>query len=122
MTKTYTKYQRREIAKVFKAAQEYLWDGVNMQDHMYRPEFICVAIDYLTIDDLYNSTIAGIRAKEIIMDRIAPCYTVSQWLAKYGKIPLKDLTRKRVQQHRKDWLEMLYNEFSYNPQKRKALT
>ena len=112
--KTYTKYQRREIAKCYKLAQEYLWDGVNMQDHMYRPEFICVAIE-----DLYNSTIAGIRAKEIIMDRIAPCSTVNQWLVKYGKIPLKDLTCKRVQQHRKDWLEMLYNEFSYNPQKEK---
>ena len=48
------------------------------------------------------------------MDHIFPYSTVDQWLACQAGIPRDELTSERLQQHRKDWLEMLYNEFSTN--------
>lgn len=108
--KTYTKYQRREIAKCYKLAQEYLWDGVNNTDGLIL-KHACLAIQFTKTG---VSKIAAFRAREIIMDRIFPYSTVGQWLVCQAGILREELTSERLQQYRLEWLKLLHKEFSTN--------
>lgn len=97
----YTKQQRKDLYKAFKAAQPYLEEQ----------GFVCWALG-----DAYKvgkiTTEQQKLAKRLINDRIHPHYTVGTWLNRSAGIPDRLFTPKAMEAYRKRWLESLIKEFS----------
>lgn len=108
MTTNYTPAQRQAIARVFKAAKQFLWNGrgCRTKDKRY---FICYAIG--KVDDTGMSR--GCRdALYEISRRLGHHATATQYL-RYGLgVPEHELTDKAVQSWRHAWLDALIAEFS----------
>ena len=105
----YTKAERKELAKIYREAQEYLWNGKG-EIPIDKQECICAAI-------LYHRKTSGKRrmalaAVGIIMRRLGTWIYVTNWLRMEAGIPNKDLTYPKVQAYRKAWMQELHEEFS----------
>lgn len=97
----YTKQQRRNLHKAFKAAQPYLEEQF----------FLCWAVGEAYIAgkiDLEQITLA----RSLIEHRIHPHFAVGRWLHSSVGVPNKELTPKAMKAYRKRWLESLIKEFS----------
>ena len=97
----YTKQQRRDLHKAFKAAEPYL----------EKQGFLCRAVVAA-----YRARKIGLGqvklAKNLIEHRIHPHFTVDNWLHSSAGIPNKELTPTATQTYRKRWLASLIEEFS----------
>ena len=97
----YTKQQRKDLHKAFRAAQPYLEEQ----------GFVCWAVGEAYIAgkiDLEQITLA----RSLIEHRIRPHHTVSDWLVVSAGVPDKEITPKAMRAYRKRWLESLIKEFS----------
>ena len=97
----YTKQQRRDLHKAFKAAQPYL----------EKQGFLCWAVTAA-----YRAGKIDLEqvklAKSLIEHRICPHHTADTWLVASGGVPNEELTHPAVQTYRKRWLASLIEEFS----------
>ena len=91
----YTKQQRKDLHKVFKAAQPYL------------TTYVCFAIDRAEYEGVITREQANL-AIDLIDHRITPCATVVQWLGTQG-IDASD--EDEAETYRKRWLAALVKEF-----------
>ena len=97
----YTKQQRRNLHKAFKAAQPYLEEQ----------RFICWALgEAYTSGKIDPEQIK--LARGLIMHRIHPYFTVSDWLVRSAGIQEMELTPEAKAAYRKRWLVSLVREFS----------
>jgi len=92
-----------KLSKIFREAREYLNDGSTLDWKHTR--YICLAIKRVNASPKDKEL-----ARRIIMQSLDGCVTLSDWL-RMKKIPKKQLTHKRVQQHRHEWLKRLEKEF-----------
>lgn len=108
-----------KTSEVFKQAKQHLWDGeVGCMRVEYSP-YICHAIDaaadasgippYSRRDAPYR------RAKAIIQQRIAPEYTLSDWVCRNVKRSGKVINARggaqQAQAYRHRWLDAIIKEF-----------
>lgn len=111
MTTIYTPAQRKAIARAFKAAKPYLWDG---ESPLYSGAIIVssigLAIEYAWLAKRTTAK-ASELARQVIAERLYPYDNLASWL-RYEGVPLEDLTNERLQKHRHEWLDMLIAEFS----------
>lgn len=110
MTTTYTPAQRKAIARAFKAAKPYLWDGKSTYQS-YHTKFTCIAIGYACRNRHIQAEDTCL-ARQVIEERIYPQNRLDSWLHVEGGVPLEDLTYARLQKHRHEWLDLLIAEFS----------
>ena len=97
----YTKQQRRDLHKAFKAAEPFL----------DRPMFLCWALEIAyTAGNIGREQVN--LAKNLIEHRIRPHITVCGWLRTSAGVPNKELTPTTIQAYRKRWLASLIEEFS----------
>lgn len=97
----YTKQQRRNLHKAFKAAQPYL----------EKQGFLCWALKSACTAGkigLGQETLAA----SLIEHRIHPHHTVGTWLNRSAGIPDKKITSKAMKAYRERWLAALVKEFS----------
>ena len=97
----YTKQQRRDLHKAFKAAESYL----------EKQGFLCWAVVAAYGAGKIDREQANL-AKNLIEHRIRPHHTVYDWLHNSVRVPNKELTHPAVQTYRKRWLASLIKEFS----------
>lgn len=93
-----------ELAQVFEEAQTKLWDGDKR--HNFGKMYICHAIDNVYVPSQNKD-----KAREIIQERLQGWPTVEEYLHYEEKVPESKLTSKKVQAHRKAWLQSLVEEF-----------
>lgn len=105
----YTKAERKELAKIYREAQEYLWNGKG-EIPIDKQECICAAILYYRRAS--DRRRMAPEALEIIMHRLGTWIYVTHWLRMEAGIPKKDLTYPKVQAYRKAWMQELHEEFS----------
>lgn len=104
----YTKQQRRDLHKAFKAAEPFL-DGQG---------FLCWALEIAHAAGKIDPEQVNLDqeqvnlAKNLIEHRICPHNTVCGWLHSSVGVPNKELTPTAMQTYRKRWLESLIKEFS----------
>src|SRR5262252_7320239 len=72
----YTMHQRQDLAKMFRAAKELLWDGVGEKGR--KCMYICVAIDAVEYG-VFHEDIPG-AAKNIIFRRLRGAQVMERWL------------------------------------------
>lgn len=110
MTKPrFSKADRLKIAKAFKDAKAFLWDGNGIRPRG-KQTFICFALEEAMFCgtpayDAYQSAIS------VIALRLRPHTSLTSWLSAQF-IPSHDLTCPRLQAHRLAWLDLLIKEFS----------
>ena len=97
----YTKQQRRDLHKAFKAAESYL----------EKQSFLCWAVVAAYGAGKIDREQAKL-AKNLIEHRIHPHFTVGNWLHSSVGVPNKELTPTATQTYRKRWLASLIEEFS----------
>ena len=97
----YTKQQRRDLHKTFKAAEPYL----------EKQGFLCWAVTAAYEAEMITESQQNL-AKSLIEHRICPYNTVGTWLHSSAGIPNRELTGKTKQAYRKRWLASLIKEFS----------
>ena len=97
----YTKQQRRDLHKAFKAAESY-------SENQY---FLCWAVVAAYRAGKIDPEQAKL-AKNLIEHRIHPHRTVGTWLNRCAGIPDKKITPKAMKAYRKRWLASLIEEFS----------
>ena len=97
----YTKQQRRDLHKAFKAAESYL----------EKQGFLCWALE---IAYRAGKITEGQQklAKRLLANRIHPHHTVGTWLNRSAGVPDREFTPKAMEAYRKRWLESLIKEFS----------
>lgn len=93
-------------AKAFKLVKQHIWDGTSSE--VDYSEFICITLVMLAAQDFISKRTAQQCAK-IVRDRVGS--TLEEWLVKQG-VPYTEFTPRRLQAHRKAWLDMLIKEFS----------
>ena len=93
----YTKQQRRNLHKAFKAAQPYLEEQF----------FLCWAVVEAHRAGKITESQQDL-AKNLIEHRIHPHFAVGRSVG----VPNKELTPKAMKAYRKRWLESLIKEFS----------
>lgn len=102
MEKKYTRYERTQIAKAFKAAVAHLNDGIVV---LGKTRYICRALE--------KSNAPHWRyARAVVMARLRGADTLGIWLRYQAGVPSEELTDERVQAHRHAWLQELIREFS----------
>lgn len=100
------------IGRVFKLAQDSLWDGVShLKDWPpSKQKMICLAIT-----NLLNRRLITRRehdaARRVIRSRIGSHIFLEDWLASKG-VPTSQMTSANLQAHRLAWLKKLELEFS----------
>lgn len=101
---------RKQIAKAFRNAVPYL----GKEDDTRLDIFICHAIESgnsqghacrMAIDPI------GRAARKIIQDRIAPCFTLNDWLRTTHGISGWHAGPNAMQEYRHAWLQELIKEF-----------
>ena len=98
---SYTKQQREDLYKAFKAAEPYL------DSHT----FLCCALDAARMRE--EITREQLRLAEgLVTKRIHPQYTVLDWLRESAGIPEVELEIELIRAYRRRWLESLIKEFS----------
>ena len=97
----YTKQQRRDLHKAFKAAEPYL----------EKQGFLCWALGIAYTAGRITTGQQEL-AKNLIEHRICPYHTVGTWLNRSVGVPNEELTHPAVQTYRKRWLASLIEEFS----------
>ena len=97
----YTKQQRRDLHKAFKAAQPYL----------EKQGFLCWAVVEAHRAGKITESQQEL-AKCLLANRICPHHTVGTWLNRSAGVPNKELTPKAMKAYRKRWLASLIKEFS----------
>ena len=97
----YTKQQRRDLHKAFKAAQPYL----------EKQGFICWAVSEAHKAGKIDPEQVAL-AKSLIEHRIHPYATVYSWLRSGAGVPDKKITPKAMRAYRERWLASLVKEFS----------
>ena len=97
----YTKQQRRDLHKAFKAAESYL----------KKQGFLCWAVVEAHRAGMITESQQEF-AKNLIEHLIHPYTTVCAWLNRSVGVPNKELTSKAMKAYRKRWLESLIKEFS----------
>lgn len=97
----YTKQQRRDLHKAFRAAEPLLKEQV----------FVCWALNTAYEAGMITESQQKL-AKSLIEHRIHPYYTVCVWLNNSAGIPNKKMTSKALTAYRKRWLASLIKEFS----------
>ena len=97
----YTKQQRKDLHKAFRAAQPYLEEQV----------FLCWAVVEAHAAGMITTEQKEL-AKNLIEHRMYPYVTVGGWLRSDAGVPNKELTPKAMKAYRKRWLESLIKEFS----------
>ena len=97
----YTKQQRKDLYKAFKAAESYLDEQ----------GFLCWALDSAYEAGKITASQQKL-AKNLIEYRIRPHNTVGIWLHDSAGVPTEKLTPKAMQAYRKRWLASLTKEFS----------
>ena len=97
----------KQIARIFRRAMTFLWDGVDIQSLQYTSEYICYAIAW----GRREPDQAEYKARKIITQRLNGYSSVGSWLHWYHDIPSSELTAQKLQAHRRAWLEMLIKEF-----------
>lgn len=97
----YTKQQRRDLHKAFKAAESYL----------EKQGFLCWALrSAYTAGKIGPEQIT--LAKNLIEHRIHPHHTVGIWLNRSAGVPDREFTPEAMKAYRKRWLASLIKEFS----------
>lgn len=100
---------RKLICSAFTEAKKFLWKGDKFIG-AEESDYICYAITKAVRHD--NITYWQFsEARRVIMSRLGASGTVEQWLLAKG-IKLKELTKKRVQSYRHEWLDKLILEYS----------
>ena len=97
----YTKQQRRDLHKAFKAAESYL----------EKQGFLCWALEIAYAAGKITESQQKL-AKNLIEYRIRPHNTVCGWLHSSAGIPNREFTPGAMKAYRKRWLESLVKEFS----------
>ena len=97
----YTKQQRKDLHKAFKAAETYL----------EKQGFLCWAVTAAYEAGMITESQQKL-AKNLIEHRIHPHHTVGRWVHSSAGVPNKELTPKAMKAYRKRWLESLVKEFS----------
>ena len=97
----YTKQQRKDLHKAFRAAEPYLEDQF----------FLCWALNTAYEAGMITESQQDL-AKNLIEHRIHPHFAVGIWLHSSVGVPNKELTPKAMKAYRKRWLESLIKEFS----------
>ena len=109
------KPSNEEIVDLLKAAKDCLWDGINTtylakSSYSLSP-YVCLAITKARkiqglseyVEDYLISYIEGL---------LGNYSTVTEWLYKVHAIPYEDLSIKRQQAYRLDWINQMIKEFS----------
>lgn len=113
-----SKATNKQIAKTFRKALPFLWDGTRAGQGYHQSEYICHAIN--EGNDAWwcasaDRSFAVEAATQIIEDRLridgGPTKTFGSWLRAKG-VKRKVMTDPLVQAHRKAWLLQLIEEFS----------
>lgn len=97
----YTKQQREDLHKAFKAAECYLDEQ----------KFLCWALWRAYETGMITESQQKL-ADRLINYRIHPHYTVTIWLNSFARIPHLELTDRTKLAYRKLWLKSLIKEFS----------
>lgn len=97
----YTRQQREDLHKAFKAAESYLG----------KQWFLCMAVVAAHRAGKITESQKTL-AKRLINYRIHPHRTVGTWLNSSAGVPPHELTDKTKLAYRKRWLESLIKEFS----------
>ncbi len=97
----YTRQQRRDLHKAFKAAESYL----------EKQGFLCWAVVEAHRAGKITESQQEL-AKNLIEHRIHPHHTVGTWLNRSAGIPDKKITSKAMKAYRERWLAALVKEFS----------
>ena len=97
----YTKQQRRDLHKAFKAAESYLEEQ----------SFLCWAVVAAYEAGKITESQQNL-AKNLIEHRIHPHHTVGNWLHSSVGVPNEELTPTAMEAYRKRWLASLIEEFS----------
>ncbi len=99
--KPYTPKQRAAMAVAFKAARKY----------QPKQHYLCFSLSKAGEVDPRVSA-ACEMAKAEVRRRIAPCFTVSQWLMRQGHATERQASRRALKGYRARWLASLVAEFS----------
>ncbi len=99
-----------KTSEIFRQARSLLWVGDNAVplgngpgEHTQRPAAICFCIDKLDATRVERS-----KAKRLLLERLQPELTVTSWVRRRR---LPGITYRRIQDHRRAWLDRLIAEF-----------
>ncbi len=101
-----------------RCAKAYLWDGKGrLWDHIDQYPFICAALAQAhTNGEITYKTL--IKARSVIMRRLAPCPSVPVWLDtsvgfdyKYYSVRNHAFWTQQIQAYRHRWVDALIEEF-----------
>lgn len=106
--------RRKNLAKAFTLAKEYLWlGGETMPPGKFK--FICFTLNHIYINELIDIN-AFIQTKQLIQSRLDPFVTLEDWLnMEIGQPKVTkdtDGSCLRLQATRAAWLDSLIEEFS----------
>jgi len=107
----YTPVQRAGLAKAFKAAKEFLWDGRGPARSTRLPWYICHALRYACAAGRIDSELTK-AAQAIVMGRIAPSASASEYFMRQGRISRTPFIQAEAQAARLKFLDELIEEFS----------
>lgn len=105
-----------KTSNIIRKAKTYLWNGAGDQGQ-HKEEYICFAVTSAIRNGVWGvnaSPEAEQRASEIramIESRLAPFISLESWLMKVGNVPRSALNSRRLQEHRRQWMDMLIAEF-----------
>jgi hypothetical protein len=108
----FTKEQRQQIAEAFKAAKDFLWDGLG-GNRARRERYICYALAEAACAKRVEQ-FSRLRAAGVINHRLGQHAYLEGWLQHYARIPLAEINSDlpRLQATRPAWLDSLIEEFS----------